>query len=798
MAAEDYKFGNWNVNVDQDGLLEISHADLTLFKGAYAEASLNFIGNDDSQIFIKSGDATPEVSCYDIDDEFGHGKSLAISYSKEGAVMTQNLNFYDNWEGFFASLTLAAADGGKVESNYLVPLASTTNTNPFKGSSNRMITVPYDNDGHIRYGNDRVDTDPSLSFEVTAVYDPDSRFGLVAGSVDHDKWKSGVEFGSYARGFGMNHFRVVSGIANYMTRDVRDHGKVKGTEVESARFMIGLFDDWRVGLETFADANTAVVPRLEWEKGNPMGWSSWGVMMNHINYNGVLETATWMRENLTDLGFHRNDGKMVISLDSFAEDNLGTRISTLGNKIFSEGTYREGRETKQGLNMELGLYGGPFVLWGWVVDSNVPGTGLGAEPSYKWSDVALRHNGELIKINSNGAYAIDPTHPGIRTHIKHAFKKYADYGAKYVKIDFLNNGMCEGDSWYDPEITTGVMAYNYGMQIVREEAEKYGMYIVESIAPLFPYQYAHARRQCCDRFSEIGESEYVMNAISNGWWVDRLYTVNDPDQLVLCKAGHNMQETMGENRARATSGMTSGAYIFGDNLSEVNTVTKDGEEVGYSAESRVRALEIMGNRDINDYVRNNIGSFRPIEGGHPTTSTATSRQYSESLFMRDTERYFYVAHFNFEKGVFGKESKESLLFSRLGIDPADVKEIKELWTGEYISHDDEGFISEVPKADARVYRIEKNSWSGVEDLEAEAIAAPRLSAFFMADGTCRVDAGAEIESVAAYLADGSLVGEVSDVRDINVTFPVSALPGSPVIISCLLTDGSRLTAKTIR
>lgn len=805
-AAADFNFGNWAVSVSDEGFIDISYSGRQVLKGAYAETSFSILPDEEEAVSFKTGDVPAEVSLVDVEDCFGSGKSLTVSFAKAGATICQHLNFYTNpQEGanplapaLFASLSIAAPEGMRVASNYMVPLASMEKTNPFNGSANRFITVPYDNDGHIRYGNDRVSEEPSLSFEVTAVYDPESRLGLVAGSVDHDKWKSGVEFGSYGKGYGMNHFRLVSGIANYLTRDVTEHGKVKGDEISSARFMVGMFDDWRVGLETFADANTMVVPRLEWDKGNPMGWSSWGVMMNYINYNGVLETAQWMRDNLTDLGFHRNDGKMVISLDSFAEDNLGSRIATLGNKIFSEGTYREGRETKQGLNMDLGLYGGPFVLWGWVLDSTVPGTGVGAEPAYKWSDVALRHNGELIKVGSNQAYAIDPTHPAIKTHIKWAFKKYADYGAKYVKIDFLNNGMCEGDSWYDPEITTGVMAYNYGMSLVREEAERYGMYIVESIAPLFPYQYAHARRQCCDRFSEIGESEYVMNAISNGWWVDRLYTVNDPDQLVLCKAGHNMQETMGENRARATSGMTSGAYIFGDNLSEPNTVMHDGEEVGYSAESRLRALEIMGNRDINDYVRENIGSFRPIDGGHPTTSTATSRQYSESLFMRDTERYLYVAHFNFEKGVFGKDSEETISYDRIGIEPSDVKSIKELWTGESIANDGDSFKSFVPKADARVYRIEKASWSGIEEIEDDEALLPRLTAFFTADGNCRVDAGREIESVAAYLPDGTPAGMAADVRDSNVTFAVRALPGSPVIIRCILTDGTTLSAKTIR
>lgn len=798
-AEEIITSGDWKVTLSDDThRLNIAHKDKDILKEAYASLTFNFEG-DNTTYTITSGDSAPTVTLENIDDCFGQGQSLIITTLKEGGVMTQCLNFYNTLPYIITSLSVSGANGETVQSNHMIPLATDTRTNPFNGSNNRFITVPYDNDGHGRYNNTRISSNSLTSHEVTAIYDAESRRGLVAGSVDHDKWKSGISFASYGNGYGLEHFTLLSGLADETTRDVAPHGKVKGQTVESARFLFGIFDDWRVGLETYGDANATVAPPLKWDGGNPMGWSTWGVMMNYVNYDGVVETATWIKENLQPLGFIDNNGRNVISLDSFAEDNMGTRISTLGNKVLGEGEYRIGRETYQGLDMDLGMYCGPFCIWGWVMDSQIWGTGQGADPSYTWSQAALRHNGEYIKVNSNSAYAVDPTHPAIRTHIEAFMKKYASYGARYVKVDFLNNGQCEGDSWYNPEITTGTMAYNYGMKILRDEAEKYGMYVVESIAPIFPYQYAHGRRQTCDRFSEIGESEYVMNAISYGWWTDRLYTVNDPDQLVLCKADHEAAETMGENRARATTGMTSGAFIFGDNLAAPGTVTKDGVDVGYPLESRRRALEIMGNPDINDYVRNNTGSFRPVEGGSPTSViSGTAGQESESLFMRDTEEYLYVAIFNFANGTFATEKNEEIAFIRLGIEPSNVGSIKELWTGEVVSFDEKGFSYSIPKADVRVYRISKNNFGSAPTISAGNDGEKWVKAYVISEGTCRVCASSEISTVRAYDVTGAIIGEKSNVEDTNTAFNVNALHGSVIVVECILADGTRLSAKTVK
>ena len=282
-AAEAVNAGEWSVSISDDThRLLIAHNGKEIIKEGYASVSFNFL-NDGRTFSITSGDNLPSVDIEEISDCFGNGRSLVISTAKDGAVMRQRLNFYDAHPYIITSVSVEGENGETVQSNRMVPLATDARTNPFNGSSNRFITVPYDNDGHIRYHNTRISKELLTSHEVTAVYDAESRRGLVAGSIDHDKWKSAVSFASYGSGYGLEHLSLLSGLADSTTRDVAPHGKVKGAKVESARFLFGIFDDWRAGLETYADANATVTPPLEWDGGNPMGWSTWGVMMDNVN-----------------------------------------------------------------------------------------------------------------------------------------------------------------------------------------------------------------------------------------------------------------------------------------------------------------------------------------------------------------------------------------------------------------------------------------------------------------------------------------------------------------------------------
>ena len=115
-------------------------------------------------------------------------------------------------------------------------------------------------------------------------------------------------------------------------------------------------------------------------------------------------------------------------------------------------------------------------------------------------------------------------------------------GFEYVKMDFMTHGAMEADKWYNPEITTGIQGYNYGMKLLNQYFGD--MYINLSISPVFPAQYAQSRRIACDAWNQIKDTEYTLNALSYGWWQKYIYQYNDADHIVLRDA------TDGENRAR--------------------------------------------------------------------------------------------------------------------------------------------------------------------------------------------------------------------------------------------------------
>lgn len=788
VKAEDFTLteGKWCVTYsDQVKGLTIAYDGTTLFNNAYASVSYNKKGGGSTGIIRSGTFLKPTITSYEVTDELGTGKCYQFAYTRSGVIMKHLLTFYSDKPYMIASVTLEGEGDTQVESRQMVPMASDAESTPFKGSSNRVVWVPFDNDGHTRYHNYTLTDDTErTSHEVTTVFDGASRYGLVAGSIDHDTWKSAVTIKG-TEGKKLTRFRCISGFTNGDTRDVRAHGKITGNKISSARFMIGMFDDWREGLNIFASTNAIIAPPAKWTKGNPIGWNSWGVMQTVVNYTGVETTARFIKDKLYDKGFYGRDGKTIISLDAFAEDNISQeQLKELGTMVFSNGSYIHEGKKYFGTDQTLGFYYGPFVIWEWILDSKVKGTGVNGIPEYTWRDAALKVNGDIYRLSSNGGYASDPTHPAIKANIEYTLKLWNTWGVKYVKADFLNNGIIEGDSWHDSTITTGVQAYNYGMKILLETAELYDMYIVESISPIFPYQYAHGRRVSCDRFSEIEETEYVLNAISHGWWTDKLYAVNDPDHLVMCKQNHGGAETLGENRARATSGMVTGAYMFGDNL--CLSGLKGGAIPGYPRISRERALQIMGNADINEYVRNNTGSFMPIDGSTPSAS-----QQAESIFVRDTEQYFYVAVFNYDKS---KAKKGSVSFQRMGIDPEDVGEIKELWFSKEAEYDDSGITYNIPAKDVRVYRITKNSYTAINGTDAEETT---VEVAFSDDRMCNITSGKEISSVTIYSANGTVISQRNGIADKEVSLSIPD-GRNTYIISATFADGSSAAGKYVK
>ena len=724
LQAQSISEGKWEISFDEaTKRLLIEHDGQSILRGAYAMAH---VGDDD----IYSYDATSVG--YDrepVADCFGTGTLHRFTYTMtDGLRLIQQLAFYDGLPYLVARLLLTR-EGQQVGSNRLSPLSTTTANStlfPNDRDHNRMLWVPWDNDGFITYACNYLNKD-MYSYSVTAIYNSDSRFGVVTGAVDHDVWKSAIHVKA-DKYYRVQELGCISGYTDAHSHDSiqsegrnQPHGTVMGDTVSSARFMFGVFDDWRLGLETFGQACTKVVPRREWEGGVPYGWSSWGVQSTDISYQGIIDCADFIRDNLVAHGFHDELGRVVLSLDAWWNDNLSSAQVTQFVKYCQEN------------NMIPGLYYGSFCRFG-DLESTVPGT----SNKYKFRDIALKQNGRYKVVD--GAYCLDPTHPGTKMFMMNDMQKFRVWGIKYLKCDFQSNGAIEADSWYNKNCHTGIQAYNEGMAFLLSKAPA-DMYIDLSISPAFPYQYAHGRRISCDAWGQIGQSKYVMQNASYGWWLNQIYFANDPDHMVMAmrqEAGGIQDE--GANRARLTTGAIVGAYLTGDNFSPSVTLHDGDGKVrpNYYETSRERALKFLANEDVNEIART-CHSFRPVEGND-------ARSYGcEDLMTYDNGQYVYVAAFNFKTSV---KVSGTMAFDRLGLQSADVEEVKELWTGEAVGTTTTGFAYEVPASDARIYRLTKVA-SGIRQA---AVEEPMVSAVYDLSG--RKMASRDQLRPGIYIANG--------------------------------------------
>ncbi len=633
-------------------------------------------------------------------NEFGEPTCYTFTFSapSNGDAVRMVQTFYvTDSDYLITSLQVESENGLNLKTNYIAPVCVNTAYTLFSNNSNnRMLKVPYDNDGFGRYHKYKM-TRSMTSYEVGAFFEGESRRGLVIGSVDHDCWKNALTATTTNNGT-ISNLKVYSGASfpesgsdknkDTGTRDVLPHGKLSGTSVSSARMFIGFFDDWREGMERFGQANTIVVPKHDsWLHGTPMGWQSWGVLQDANSYAADQAIAEYYNNTLRNLGFYNEQGKQVISIDSW--DNMsGDEQSQLANYCNSN-------------NQIPGLYKTPFVTWWGSVDElktyNMNGS------NYKCYDCCLKVNGAPYSPNGQG-YALDPTHPGTQAYIRSEMADLRNKGYKYVKVDFTSHGMIQADSYYDPNITTGVQAYNVGMKIFCEEANRAGMFVALSIAPLFPYQYGNSRRIACDTWGDISNTEYSMNALSGGWWTDEMYQYNDPDHLVFIAHNYNKWinkvYSEGENRARMTNGVVTGMVLVSDNYSGSDVRDQNGGAI----ESRNRAQWLLGNNDINEVAR--LGkSFRPVYGYKEYNGNDYD---AENFFYHHTDKYLYVAVINYKTS--GTISG-NLPLSLMGLDASNAGETKELWNNTTVSLSSGNLPYSVAKKDARIYRIAKKDYS---------------------------------------------------------------------------------------
>ncbi len=538
-----------------------------------------------------------------ITDGFGKGNKYTITLTKSGMPdMEQVFYVYPGHDYFFTEVNLK---GAKLKTNMMAPLVSSHVDIGLKGDY-RTLFVPFDNDTFIRYdAKSTASMTENTSAEVTAVYENQSRKGLVLGSVEHMVWKTGIQ--SKGKAGVLTDLRIWGGYTDEkVTRDKTEHGYLTGAVVKSPKLFVGYFADWRTGLEAYGKANRIQDKPyvFNWTKPVPFGWNSWGVIQEKLSYEKALKVVDFFA---TELPAFRNGQTAYIDLDSFWDNFTGGMRGDYSKlKQFADYCKSKG--------LEPGVYWAPFTDWGFKSKNQREAEGSRYLFSEMWTKVGNGYH------DFDGARALDPTHPGTKKRIDYIVDKLKACGFKMIKVDFLGHAAAESDAYYDKNVTTGMQAYRMGMEYLVDRLDGQ-MLIYAAISPsLATGRYAHMRRIACDAWKTIKDTEYTLNSLNYGWWQTYVYNFLDADHVVFGT------ESEGANRARITSALITGTFIAGDD---------------YSAEGPWQQAAKKWLQDQELLKAGSFGvAFMPVDGN--------SGDKANELFVRKNNGFLYVAVLNYK------------------------------------------------------------------------------------------------------------------------------------------------------
>lgn len=645
---------------------------------------------------------------------------LVVTCAAPGLPTLRQVFAFDGDRGVSIALRVTR-HGRPVATSMMVPLMTDQPGSVSIGADgdNRMNLVPVDNDAWVRYETPAVrDVTPAQrSFEVTTLFDATSRRGLVVGSLDRDTWKSGVVAQGNQQG-GLDRLQAAAGLTDFdydygdgdnrfqFNRETKPHGTVTGTTVTSPRVYVGLFSDWRTGMETFGALAAKSARSRTWDGGTPFGFNSWGGLGARGGELATMdETSEFLAGDLPAFTNTRSGTGPYVGIDSYWDKMLRPQWA-FEDPDTSWAELEAYVAAVRARGQEPALYFQPFAnFYREGLDNPVSGTALCAGcPDQTFREMALTTNG--VPVNMDGAWALDPTNPGVQNRARIALTKFRELGVRYVKLDFLTHGYVESDDWYDPRVQTGQQAFAQGMdQVIGYLGPD--TFVDLAISPLFASSWGHGRRISCDVHGALNNwhptepdhyqksTEYLLNSLSYGWWLDEVYAYNDGDHVQFGNYEYDGSANAyllddpyprvwpeGQNRARVTSAVITGLFLVSEDL------TSTGDAL---VKERARAL--LQNPAINAIAERGE-SFAPVEAGPDAFRAADT-------FVHHDGATTYVAAFNY-----GTERRRlDLDLARLGLAPGTYT-VTELWTGATAVA--RGALrGAVPAEDARVFALRR-------------------------------------------------------------------------------------------
>ena len=309
------------------------------------------------------------------------------------------------------------------------------------------LTTPSDNPG---------------SYAWRAVADPETRAGVVAGWLTHDR-ASGVLFSS-----------LVDGAIQIDARG--EYGCLRlapGEKTDSETFAIGYFADARLGLEEWADAvarvHEIVLPP------QPGGFCTW-YTEKHGGASGekhLAELVAFVQTNLQPFGFD------CVQIDDGWQ--LGDAKGNGPNKNFTsfnpKGPYPSGMKAVAARVSEAGLLPGIWFM---------PFAGTYDDPYFAGrQDWFVKRADGTPYDTVWGGTSIDMTHPAARLALRKYIANFVnEWGFRYFKMDGLYTGLAArqvyvntgyvddgfGDAVFSVTTKTNIEVFRDGLKLVRDAA----------------------------------------------------------------------------------------------------------------------------------------------------------------------------------------------------------------------------------------------------------------------------------------------------------------------------------------
>jgi len=341
------------------------------------------------------------------------------------------------------------------------------------------------------------------------------------------------------------------------------------------------------------------------------GWCSW-----YHYFHAITEDA--LRANIKSLEAMRSEFPLdVIQLDDGFQSALGDWDTT--NVKFPRGLKKIAAEIRAA-GFQAGIWTAPFLAardsrlmidhQDWFIMHAETG-----EP------VRAGHNPNWTASDDKFAYALDPSNPAFRAHLRNLFAKLTrDFGYSYLKLDFLYAAAAPGRR-HDPSLTRGE-TLRLGLEAIRAGAGD-DAFILGCGCPL-------GQAICVVDGMRIGpdvspfwgstasgagdpSTVYALDAIIARSFMHRRLWLNDPDCLML--RARKTRLTADERAALAATIVASGGMLLiSDDMSLLDAeagklfraVAQIAEEIdSNAAREPVLALDLMTTGDIRGLITEN-------------------------------------------------------------------------------------------------------------------------------------------------------------------------------------------------